>query len=251
MSDEQLEKTQHDAPSASPATASALGTLKDAQRLLQAARHFADALERYEAIEQVCTQFDCEALVEYLLPFLNDPDPLVRVETIDSLEGIPQPQIDVHLLGLAIADDDWLVRGWAVMALGSADYPWLESFLWKVYRRDSSHYVKIQALGALLAQGVDEAYPLLEKYLFSSHYLFVINAAHALADSVDVLERETLEALEGVLRERLAHWRGVASVVEALESCLEAVQRRKEECASQNSSTSPNGGSGASSSTPA
>jgi len=108
---------------------------------------------------------------------------------------------------LAIADDDWLVRGWAVMALGSADYPWLKSFLWKVYRRDSSHYVKIDALGALLAQGVDEAYPLLEKYLFSSHYLFVINAAHALQDSVDVLERETLEVLEGVLRERLAHWR--------------------------------------------
>jgi len=229
MSDEQLEKTQHDTPSASPATAPALETLEDAQRFLQAARHFADALERCEAIEQVCTQFDCEALVEYLLPFLNDPDPLVRVETIDALEGIPQPEIDVHLLGLAIADDDWLVRGWAVMALGSADYPWLESFLWKVYRRDSSHYVKIKALGALLAHGVDEAYPLLEKYLLSPHYLFVINAARALEDSIDVLERETLEALEGVLRERLAHWRGVASVVEALEPCLEAVRARLQE----------------------
>lgn len=215
--------------SASPATAPALGTLEDAQRFLQAARHFTEALERWEAIEQVCAQFDGEALVEYLLPFLNDPDPLVRVNAIDALEGIPQPEIDVHLSGLAIADDDWLVRGWAVMALGSADYPWLESFLWKVYRRDSSHYVKISALGALLAQGVGKAYPLLEKYLFSSHYLFVINAAHALQDSVDVLERATLEALEGVLRERLAHWRGVASVVEALEPCLEAVRARLEE----------------------
>jgi HEAT repeat protein len=34
------------------------------------------------------------------LPFLNDPDPLVRVNAIDALEGIPQPQIDVHLLGV-------------------------------------------------------------------------------------------------------------------------------------------------------
>lgn len=169
MSDERLEKTQHDAPPASPATAPALGTLEDAQRLLQAARHFADALERCEAIKQVCAQFDGEALVEYLLPFLNDPNPLVRVNAIDALEGIPQPEIDVHLLGLAIADDDWLVRGWAVMALGSADYPWLEPFLWKVYRRDSSHYVKISALGALLAQGVGKAYPLLEKYLFRTY----------------------------------------------------------------------------------
>lgn len=229
MSDEQLEKTQHDTPSASPARAQSLGTLEDAQRFLQAARHFADALERWEAIKQVCAQFDGEALVEYLLPFLNDSDPLVRVNAIDALEGIPQPEIDVHLLGLAIADDDWLVRGWAVMALGSADYPWLEPFLWKVYRRDSSHYVKISALGALLAQGVGKAYPLLEKYLFSSHYLFVINTAHALQDSVDVLERATLEALEGVLRELLAHWRGVASVVEALEPCLEAVRARLQE----------------------
>ena len=238
-----LEKTQHGAPSASPATAPALETLEDAQRFLQEALHFADALERWEAIEQVCTQFDCEALVEYLLPFLNDPDPLVRVNAIDA--------IDVHLLGLAIADDDWLVRGWAVMALGSTDYPWLEPFLWKVYRRDPSHYVKISALGALLAHGVNEAYPLLEGYLFSPHYLFVIKAAHALEDSVDVLEREMLEALEGVLRERLVHWRSVASVVEALEPCLEAVQLRKKQCCPQNSSTSPSGGSGASSSTPA
>jgi len=243
MSVERLEKTQHDAPSASPATAPALETLEDAQRFLQEALHFADALERWEAIEQVCTQFDCEALVEYLLPFLNDPDPLVRVNAIDA--------IDVHLLGLAIADDDWLVRGWAVMALGSTDYPWLEPFLWKVYRRDPSHYVKISALGALLAHGVNEAYPLLEGYLFSPHYLFVIKAAHALEDSVDVLEREMLEALEGVLRERLVHWRSVASVVEALEPCLEAVQLRKKQCCPQNSSTSPSGGSGASSSTPA
>jgi len=223
-----LENTHHDAPSACPATAPKLETLEDAQRFLQEVLHFADELERWEAIEQVCAQFDCEALVEYLLPFLNDPHPLVRVNAIDALEGIPQLQIDVHLLGLAIADDDWLVRGWAVMALGSTDYPWLEPFLWKVYHRDPSHYVKISALGALLAHGVSEAYPLLERYLFSPHYLFVIKAAHALEDSVDVLEREMLEALEGVLRERLAHW-SAASVVEALEPCLKAVRARLEE----------------------
>ena len=90
MSDERLEKTQHDAPPASPATAPALETLEDAQRFLQEARHFADELERWEAIQQVCAQFDSEALMEYLLPFLNDPDPLVRVNAIDALEGIPQ-----------------------------------------------------------------------------------------------------------------------------------------------------------------
>ena len=251
MSVERLEQPRNDCSPACPATAPKLETLEDAQRFLQEALHFADALERWEAIEQVCTQFDCEALVEYLLPFLNDPDPLVRVNAIDALESIPQPQIDVHLLGLAIADDDWLARGWAVMALGSTDYPWLEPFPWKVYRRDPSHYVKISALGALLAHSVNEAYPLLEGYLFSPHYLFVIKAAHALEDSVDVLEREMLEALEGVLRERLVHWRSVASVVEALEPCLEAVQLRKKQCCPQNSSTSPSGGSGARSSTPA
>ena len=100
MSDERLEKTQHDAPPASPATAPALETLEDAQRFLQEARPFADELERWEAIQQVCAQFDSEALMEYLLPFLNDPDPLVRANAIDALEGIPQPQIDVHLLGV-------------------------------------------------------------------------------------------------------------------------------------------------------
>ena len=100
MSDERLEKTQHGAPSASPATAPALETLEDAQRFLQEARHFADELERWEAIQQVCAQFDSEALVEYLLPFLGDPEPLVRVNAIDALEGIPQPEIDVHLLGV-------------------------------------------------------------------------------------------------------------------------------------------------------
>jgi hypothetical protein len=85
--------------SASPATAPALGTLENAQRFLQAARHFTDEIERCEAIEQVCAQFDCEDLVEYLLPFLSDPEPLVRVNAIDTLEGIPQPQIDVHRAG--------------------------------------------------------------------------------------------------------------------------------------------------------
>jgi HEAT repeat protein len=182
MSVERLEQPRNDCSPACPATAPKLETLEDAQRFLQEALHFADALERWEAIEQVCTQFDCEALVEYLLPFLNDPDPLVRVNAIDALESIPQPQIDVHL--------------------------------------------------------------------FSPHYLFVIKAAHALEDSVDVLEQEMLEALEGVLRERLVHWRSVASAVEALEPCLEAVQLRKKQCCPQNSSTSPSGGSGASSSTP-
>ena len=46
MSDERLEKTQHGAPSASPATAPALETLDDAQRFLQEARHFTDEVER-------------------------------------------------------------------------------------------------------------------------------------------------------------------------------------------------------------
>ena len=50
----------------------------------------------------------------------------------------------------------------------------------------------------------------------------------ALENSVDVLVQETLEALEGVLRERLARW-SAASVVEALESCIKAVQARLEE----------------------
>jgi HEAT repeat protein len=94
-----LENTHHDAPSACPATAPKLETLEDAQRFLQEVLHFADELERWEAIEQVCAQFDCEALVEYLLPFLNDPHPLVRVNAIDALEGIPQLQIDVHRAG--------------------------------------------------------------------------------------------------------------------------------------------------------
>ena len=57
-------------------------------------------LERWEAIKQVCAQFNSEDLVEYLLPFLGDPEPLVRVDAIDALEGIPQPQIDDHLLGV-------------------------------------------------------------------------------------------------------------------------------------------------------
>jgi len=100
MSVERLEETQHGNPPAFPATAPALETLEDAQRFLQEAIHFTDEIERREAIKQVCARFDCEDLVEYLLPFLGDPEPLVQVNAIDALEGIPQPQIDVHLLGV-------------------------------------------------------------------------------------------------------------------------------------------------------
>ena len=68
-----LEKTQHGAPSASPATAPALETLEDAQRFLQEALHFSDEIERREAIKQVCARFDCEDLVELPVAFLERP----------------------------------------------------------------------------------------------------------------------------------------------------------------------------------
>ncbi len=195
-----------------------------AKRALREALSYPDALDRLDTLKQTVEQVSVEALLDELLPFLSDPDPLVRCEAVEALAEVARPEVQLHLTGLAIADPDWLVRGWALAGLEDVPYPWVNSFLWTVYRRDRAHFVKISALGTLLYRGVQEAYPLLVEYLFSTHYRLVIQAANSLAYAVEQVSPDALASLQETLRERLEAWRSAAAVVEALENCLAEVE---------------------------
>jgi HEAT repeat protein len=209
-----------------PDPASGSRALQEAKHALHAALSYPDAMDRLETLKQIIEQFNTDALVEELLLFLADPDPLVRCEAVEALEEAARPEVHLHLAGLAIADPDWLVRGWALGGLKDAPYTWVNSFLWTVYRRDRSHFVKISALGTLLYRGVQEAYPLLVEYLFSAHYRFVIQTANALAHAIEQLSPDTLASLREIIQERLQAWRSAAAVVEALENCLSDIDAR-------------------------
>lgn len=191
------------------------------------AQQVPDALERLEALKRILQEGRSRVseLTPQLLDFLKDPDELVRTEILHALEGNSEPQVLIHLLGLAVADPDWLVRGWAVTCLSYADYPWLNQFLWQVYKRETSHFVKVRALGALAFRGVQEAVPLLMHYLDSNYHLLVINAAQELGAAISQLPAAVVEEVRRKLQERLEYWqaRSAWGIVEALEWSLQAV----------------------------
>jgi HEAT repeat protein len=197
------------------------------RRQLRSARQHPDALVRLETIKGAIQEAEGVDLTSELLEFLGDPDELVRVEVLQALEGNSEPQIVVHLLGLAVADPDWLARGWAVTCLSYAEYPWLNEFLWRVYKRDTSHFVKVRALGALVFRGVSEAAPLLMQYLASQNHRLVINAAQELAAGVGHLPQDLISQLLEQMRERLGYWRSHSAwaIVEALERSLDDVRK--------------------------
>lgn len=202
----------------------------DIQRLreqLRVAHQISDALARLEALRRILQEGSSKIseLTPQLLDFLKDPDELVRTEILQALEGNSDPQVLVHLLGLAVADPDWLVRGWAMTCLSYADYPWLNQFLWQVYKRETSHFVKVRALGALVFRGVQEAVPLLTQYLDSSYHLLVINAAQELGAAISQLPSAVVEEVCRKLHERLEYWRARSAwgIVEALERSLQAM----------------------------
>lgn len=194
---------------------------------LRSARQHPDALVRLETIKWAIQEAEGVDLTSELLEFLGDPDELVRVEVLQVLEGNSEPQVVVHLLGLAVADPDWLVRGWAVTCLSYAEYPWLNEFLWRVYKRDTSHFVKVRALGSLVYRGVSEAAPLLMQYLASQNHHLIINAAQELAAGVGHLPQDLISQLLESMRERLEYWRSRSAwaIVEAIERSLDDVRK--------------------------
>lgn len=200
------------------------------RRQLQEAWQHSDALARMEIIRQVVQEAGEFDLTPQLLEFLADPDELVRVEVLQALEGNCTPQVLVHLLGLSVADPDWLVRGWAVTCLSYAELPWLNEFLWRIYKRETSHFVKVRALGALVFRGVPEAVSVLMRYLAHRDHRLVINAAQELAAGTKHLPPNLVDQVLEQMRERLAYWRERSAwgIVEALERSL----REIEECLS-------------------
>lgn len=205
---------------------SAPGDVADLRQQLYLAQQAPDALARLEALKGILQVASSKIpeLTPQLLDFLNDPDELVRTEILQALEGNSEPQVLVHLLGLAVADPSWLVRGWATTCLSHADLPWITQFLWQVYKRETSHFVKVRALGALVFRGVREAVPVLSRYLDSNYHILVINAAQELESAISQLPTEVVEEVRQKLQERLEHWRARSAwgIVEALERGIQA-----------------------------
>jgi len=176
---------------------------------------------RWEAIEAVGGSGYASQLTAELLPFLSDAEPLVRVCTLEALMGNTAHEVMTHALGLAVADPDPLVRGYALKNLTCAQYPWLKAFLWKVYRNDRSHYVKIHALSGLLQHGETQVYRKLIEYLQARWHILVINAAQELTLGADRLNPDERAAVVQAMRQRLNDLpEPPVSVVEVLEECL-------------------------------
>ncbi|MCS6918462.1 MAG: HEAT repeat domain-containing protein [Fimbriimonadales bacterium] len=202
--------------------------LESARALLQAAAQHPDALFRSEALAAIDESGYAQQLTAELLPFLSDTEPLVRVGALEALMFNTEPQVMAHLLGLAIADPEPLVRGYALTNLAYADYSWLKAFLWKAYRNDRSHYVKIRALGGLLRLGETQVYKKLMEYLHVRWHILIINAAQELTlGAARLSPSERTEATQAM--RRLLHKTPPppVSVAEALEACTTSLKNSR------------------------
>lgn len=200
--------------------------LASARALLLEALQHPDALFRCEAIEAVEKSGYAPELSAELLSFLSDADPLTRVCALEALMFNTAPEVITHTLGLAVADPDPLVRGYALTNLAYTNYPWLKAFLWKVYRTDRSHYVKIHALSGLLQHGEAQVYKKLIEYLQARGHLLVINAAQELTLRADRLSPEARAEVVQAMR-RCLETQPPVSVAEVLEECIAELQGEK------------------------
>lgn len=195
-----------------------LATSEQVHQAIACAKMSEDPDVRLSILEQLTEHTSVSNYGDAVIDFLSDPDSMVRVHTIEYLMGSPNPNHLLHLLVCAYSDSDWLVRGWAVSALGCSGERALVRALEKIVHTDRSLFVQLNSWGALLRLGKSEALEPLLSFLQAKHYRLRIATCHLLEEARDVLNDSDKGILIKLLRRLIEgeRWLSVQHAMEKL-----------------------------------
>lgn len=179
--------------------------------------------DRIELLEQYCQQLGPEEVSDSILDLLSDPDALVRVSVVECLIGTRKPHHLLRLLALAFSDPEWLVRGWAVCALGESGAAFLASTIEKIARTDTSRFVRLNSFYALFKLGKREALNALMAFLQDSSYRLRIACCSLVRELTPLLTDNEKTRIADELRQRL-NQEQIPSVREAVRRLLKVLK---------------------------
>lgn len=160
-----------------------------------------------------------------IVEFLEDSDPIIRVDAIEALTGVRDPYVLLRLMVLALTDRSWLVRGWATASLGESGEEILSPILGKIIRTDRSAFVRLNGWYALVWLGEDAAYNQVLRFLEHPYYRIRGAACNLILNLIES-KRLKLEEINGtldLLRELITREK-VYSVYEAMNRCIHSIE---------------------------
>lgn len=197
----------------------------EAATLLGFAKDIGSSFLKSAALRQVAEHnlaYECRyAIVE----FLEDPDPIVRVDAIEALAEAKDSHVLLHLTVSALTDRSWLVRGWAAAALGESGEEILMPILDKIVRTDRSAFVRLNGWYALVWLGENTAYSQLLQFLNHPHYRIRLAACNLILNLIDfnkLSKRQIIKTLD-LFRELIAR-EDVYSVHDAMGRCIHTIE---------------------------
>jgi HEAT repeat protein len=111
---------------------------------------------------------------------LQDPFPLVRIETLESLAQIGDKNA-LHLIAERLHDDDALVRAYAARSIAQLDGGKYRTAIEQALRAEQDDNARVGFADALFALGDAEQLPVLLEFLSSADYRVRCAAANALS----------------------------------------------------------------------
>lgn len=199
-----------------------IATPEQVHQAIERAKMSEDSDIKVSLLNQLMEHTHFSEYGDAVIDFLSDPDPVVRVHAVEYLMGSSNPNHLLRLLVCAFSDPDWLVRGWAVSALGCSGERALVPALERIAHTDRSLFVQLNSWGALLKLGKSEALEPLLSFLQAKHYRLRIVACHLIEEVRDMIDDRD-QALVIKLLSRLIQeerWLSVRSAMEKLYSSL-------------------------------
>lgn len=193
----------------------------EAATLLDFAKNSDSSILKSAALQRVAEQGIAIECWNKIVEFLEDPDPIVRVEAIEALEEVRDPNVLLRLMVSALADRSWLVRGWATAALGESGEEILKPLLEKIVRTDRSAFVRLNGWYALVWLGDEEAYNQMLRFLKHPHYRLRIAACNLILRLYDSRRLDPQKITETIdIIGRLIEDENIISVNDVMNRCL-------------------------------
>ena len=181
---------------------------------------------RYSSIECLGALHEGEGIrADWLYPLLQDTDPVIRVQTIESLGQIGDKE-SLNLIAEKLDDRDPLVRAYAAQSIAELDGKQFITAIEKAAKTETDDSAKVGFANALFSLGDEGQFFVLLGFLSSSDYRVRCASANVLsvADLTSVQLKAALEAVSYAARHALA----VAdrSTMEHVQKKLRVMSRR-------------------------
>jgi HEAT repeat protein len=160
---------------------------------------------RYSAVECLGSLHEGEAVgASWLYPLLQDPFPLVRIETLESLALIGDKKA-LPLIAERLQDDDALVRAYAARSIAELDGRKYLTAIERALKAEQDENAKVGFADALFGLGDEEQLPVILEFLSSADYRVRCAAANAFraADLTPSQRQAALAAVSHAARNAL------------------------------------------------